>query len=54
VFTGTRVPVDPLMGYLLDGNTLDEFLDDFPTIKREAAICVLEYAGESVLHPATA
>jgi uncharacterized protein (DUF433 family) len=54
VFVGTRVPVDTLMGYLLDGNTLDEFLDDFPTVKREAAVCVLEYAGESLLHPVTA
>jgi uncharacterized protein (DUF433 family) len=51
VFAGTRVPVDTLMGYLLDGNTLDEFLDDFPTVKREAAVSVLEYAGESLLHP---
>ena len=54
VFAGTRVPVDTLIGYLLDGNTLDEFLDDFPTVKREDAICVLEYANQSLLHPVTA
>ena len=54
VFAGTRVPVDTLIGYLLDGNTLDEFLDDFPTVKREDAVCVLEYANQSLLHPAAA
>jgi uncharacterized protein (DUF433 family) len=52
VFAGTRVPVDTLIGYILDGNTLDEFLDDFPTVKREDAVCVLEYANQSLLHPA--
>lgn len=51
VFAGTRVPVDTLIGYILDGNTLDEFLDDFPTVKREDAVCVLEYANQSLLHP---
>jgi uncharacterized protein (DUF433 family) len=54
VFTGTRVPVETLIGYLLDGNTLDEFLDDFPTVKREDAVCVLKHAGVSLLHPLAA
>jgi uncharacterized protein (DUF433 family) len=54
VFAGTRVPVDTLIGYILDGNTLNEFLDDFPTVKREDAVCILEYAKESLLHPAAA
>lgn len=34
VFAGTRVPVQTLIDYLEAGNTLDEFLDDFPTIDR--------------------
>jgi uncharacterized protein (DUF433 family) len=51
VFAGTRVPVDTLIGYVLDGNTLDEFLEDFPTVKREDAVKVLEYANQSLLHP---
>lgn len=51
VFAGTRVPVDTLIGYILDGNTLDEFLEDFPTVKREDAVAVLEYANQSLLHP---
>lgn len=54
VFAGTRVPVDTLIGYLLDGNTLDEFLEDFPTVTRVDAVAVLEYAGEVLSHPAAA
>ena len=54
VFAGTRVPVDTLIGYLLDGNTLDEFLEDFPTVTRTDAVTVLEYAGESLHHPVAA
>jgi uncharacterized protein (DUF433 family) len=36
VFVGTRVPVRTLLGYLAAGDTLEEFLDHFPTISREA------------------
>ena len=54
VFSGTRVPVDTLIGYLLDGNTIDEFLEDFPTVRREDAVRVLEYVNESVLHSTAA
>lgn len=42
VFAGTRVPVKTLLDYLKAGDTLDEFLDDFPTVKREQAQGVLE------------
>ena len=42
VFRGTRVPLQALLDYLEGGQTLDEFLDDFPTVKREAAIAALE------------
>ena len=44
VFRGTRVPFQALLDYLEGGETLDEFLDDFPTVTREAAISALERA----------
>jgi uncharacterized protein (DUF433 family) len=44
VFRGTRVPFQALLDYLEAGQTLDEFLDDFPTVTREAAIAALEHA----------
>ena len=37
VFKGTRVPVQTLIDYLESGQSLDDFLDDFPTVKREQA-----------------
>jgi uncharacterized protein (DUF433 family) len=43
-FRGTRVPVDSLIDYLEAGDTLDEFLDNFPSVRREAAIAALEEA----------
>ena len=48
VFRGTRVPFRALLDYLEGGETLDEFIDDFPTVSREAAISALELA-KSVL-----
>jgi uncharacterized protein (DUF433 family) len=44
VFQGTRVPFQTLPDYLEGGQTLDEFLDDFPTVTRDAAIASLERA----------
>jgi len=44
VFVGTRVPVKTLYDYLEAGDTLDEFLDDFPAVTREQAIAALELA----------
>jgi uncharacterized protein (DUF433 family) len=46
VFAGTRVPVQTLLDYLETGHNLFEFLDDFPTVKREQAIAVLEEAKQ--------
>jgi uncharacterized protein (DUF433 family) len=43
-FRGTRVPFDSLIDYLEAGDTLDEFLDDFPSVTRTAAIAALEEA----------
>ncbi|MBI3939457.1 MAG: DUF433 domain-containing protein, partial [Acidobacteria bacterium] len=37
VFAGTRVPVQTLLDYLEEGDTLDHFLEDFPTVSREHA-----------------
>jgi uncharacterized protein (DUF433 family) len=49
VFAGTRVPLQTLLDYLEEGDTLDHFLEDFPTVTREHALAVLELAKESVL-----
>ena len=46
VFVGTRVPIESLFDHLEDGVSMDEFLDDFPSVTREQAIEVLEIAGE--------
>ncbi len=44
MFAGTRVPVDTLFEYLEAGETLEEFLRQFPTVTRRQAIAVLEAA----------
>ena len=44
VFRGTRVPIDALINNLEDGLSLDEFLDNFPTVTREQALQVLEFS----------
>jgi uncharacterized protein (DUF433 family) len=49
VFVGTRVPFQALLDYIEGGQTLDEFLDHFPTVTREAAIAALEEAKALVL-----
>jgi uncharacterized protein (DUF433 family) len=48
IFTGTRVPIQSLFDYLETGETLDEFLENFPTVGRELALAVLEAARELV------
>ena len=49
VFRGTRVPVQSLFEYLEDDLSLDEFLDCFPTVRREDAIAVLEHSKSELL-----
>lgn len=44
VFAGTRVPVQTLLDYLEGGETIDDFLEGFPTVKREQVIAFLEEA----------
>ena len=45
VFRGTRVPFRSLIDYLEHGRTLDQFLDDFPSVTRDEAIAALEEAS---------
>ena len=49
VFVGTRVPAQSLFDYLEGGDTLNEFLRQFPSVKREQAVAALVQARESVL-----
>ena len=46
VFVGTRVPLRNLIDYLEHGYSLDEFLDDFPTVSRDQVVAALEAAHE--------
>ena len=55
VFVGTRVPLKNLIDYLAAGDSLDDFLDDFPTVTREQAVAALEVARDILIagaHPA--
>ena len=49
VFAGTRVPVQSLFDYLEGGETVDDFLHQFPAVRREQALGALELARESLL-----
>ena len=49
VFVGTRVPFQALLDYLEGGDSLDEFLTDFPSVTREQAVTSLEQAKEALL-----
>jgi len=48
VFTGTRVPVESLFDHLEAGISLEEFLDEFPTVSKKQAIALLEVANKMV------
>jgi uncharacterized protein (DUF433 family) len=48
VFEGTRVPVDALFNNLSAGVSLDEFLENFPTVSREQALAVLKFSHETL------
>ena len=48
-FTGTRVPISHLFEYLESGETLDEFLRQFPSVTRQQVLGVLELSKESLL-----
>jgi uncharacterized protein (DUF433 family) len=49
VFAGTRVPVKNLIDYLEAGDSLEEFLEDFPSVKREQAVAALELAKSALV-----
>ena len=49
VFVGARVPVRSLFDYLEAGETLDEFLHQFPSVEREQAVAVLALARDTVI-----
>jgi uncharacterized protein (DUF433 family) len=48
-FAGTRVPVRALLDYIEGGESLDDFLEQFPTVSRKQAIAFLEQASERLL-----
>lgn len=54
VFVGTRVPVTAMFDYLVAGDSLDRFLDHFPTVEREQAIEALEMARHVLIQSAHA
>jgi uncharacterized protein (DUF433 family) len=49
VFAGTRVPVQTLLDYLKAGESIDDFLDGFPTVTREQVIALLEEAEKQLI-----
>jgi uncharacterized protein (DUF433 family) len=52
VFAGTRVPVQALIDYLEGGETIDDFLAGFPTVKRAQIVAFLEEAAARMIVPA--
>ena len=54
VFVGTRVPAQALIDYLEGGHSLDEFLDDFPTVTRDQAVAAIELAKIALVDQAPA
>ncbi len=51
VFVGTRVPVQSLFDHLEAGDSIDDFLEGFPSVRRDQVIAVLEVARKEVLQP---
>lgn len=54
VFVGTRVPVQALIDYIEAGHSLQEFLDDFPSVTRQVAVAALEQAKGRLIADARA
>ena len=53
VFAGTRVPVQALVDYLEGGETIDEFLEGFPTVSRDQVVAFLEEAAARMIPKAS-
>ncbi len=51
VFKGTRVPIQTLFWHLEEGVSIDGFLEDFPSVKKEQVICLLKLSNEIVTTP---
>jgi uncharacterized protein (DUF433 family) len=49
VFAGTRVPIQTFIDYIKGGESIDDFLDGFPTVTKEQAIAFLEEAKEQMI-----
>ena len=49
VFIGTRVPVQALLDFLEGGDTIEQFLDNYPGVSREQAVAFLEEAGRALI-----
>lgn len=49
VFAGTRVPVQTFLEYIKAGESIDSFLEGFPTVKKEQVLALLDKAGERIL-----
>ena len=54
VFAGTRVPIQALLDYLEAGDSLDDFLDDFPSVTREQAVKFIDLAGRQAVEAVVA
>ena len=52
VFQGTRVPIKSLFDHLEAGDSIEDFLEGFPSVQREQVIALLELSQERVLEPA--
>ena len=52
VFTGTRVPIQTLLDYLEGGESIDDFLDGFPSVSRDQIISFLEMAKDRLIETA--
>ncbi|MGI8541998.1 MAG: DUF433 domain-containing protein [Aridibacter sp.] len=48
IFTGTRVPIQTLIDYLVAGDSIDEFLEGFPTVKRDQVVEFLKEAAQEM------
>ena len=49
VFAGTRVPIQTLLDYLKSGESIDDFLDGFPTVTRNQVVTLLEEAEKQIV-----
>jgi uncharacterized protein (DUF433 family) len=54
VFAGTRVPLETLFDYLKAGESVDDFLEGFPTVTREQVVALLDEAGKHLIRPQVA